>query len=286
MKGLNIIFLSAGLLVIILGTIILRNNNFAPDGADAASNIIIEKNIAYGNLPKQKLDLCRPRSISGKVPGVILIHGGGGDKSDFLPACKELAQRGFVAITVNFRESPPPSWKAVLDDNKNALAWLKLRDDVDGEKIGALGGSLGGYVASMLGTTEFQNKVNCVVNNFGPTDFTDEAWGEGPLYDEFVEKFFGGVSYEENPQLYKQLSPITHASANDASPWFFTRSTNDHLVPLSQMTKMIDALSSLGLDTEFYEYEGTGSGHANNLPPLAALQLFNKRINFLEACLQ
>ena len=54
MKGLSIIFLSAGLLVIIFGTIILRNNNFAPDGAGAASNIIVEKDIAYGNLPKQK----------------------------------------------------------------------------------------------------------------------------------------------------------------------------------------------------------------------------------------
>ena len=285
MKGLSIIFLSAGLLVIIFGTIILRNNNFAPDGAGAASNIIVEKDIAYGNLPKQKLDLCRPKSVSGKVPGVILVHGGGGDKSDFLNACKELAKNGFITITVNFRETPSPSWKVVLDDNKNALAWLKLRDDVDGEKIGAMGGSAGGYVASMMGTIEFDNKVNCVVNNFGPTDFTDKAWEEGPLYDEFVEKFFGGVTYEENPELYKQLSPITHASANDANPWLFTRSTNDQLVPRSQMTKMIDALENVGISTEFYEYEGTGGGHANNLPPFNALQLFNKRINFLVACL-
>ncbi|OGM12572.1 hypothetical protein A2V80_00925 [Candidatus Woesebacteria bacterium RBG_16_39_8b] len=285
MKGLSIIFLSAGLLVIILGTIILRNNNFAPNGADAASNIIVEKDIAYGSLPKQKLDLCKPKSVSGKVPGVILVHGGGGDKSDFLNACKELAKNGLIAITVNFRETPPPSWKVILEDNRRALAWLKARNDVDSEKIGAMGGSAGAYVASMMGTTEFENKVNCVENNFGPTDFSDEAWGEGPLYDEFVDKFFGGVTYEENPELYKQLSPITHASANDANPWFFTRSTNDQLVPRSQMTKMIDALENVGISTEFYEYEGTGGGHANNLPPLAALQLFNKRINFLVDCL-
>lgn len=283
----NIIFLSAGLLVIILGTIILKNNNFAPDRADAASNIIVEKDIAYGNLPKQKLDLCKPSTIHGKVPGVILIHGGGGDKSDFLNACKELAKNGLIAVTVNFRESPPPSWKVILEDNKNALAWLKSQDNVNTDRIGAMGGSLGGYVSSMMGAAEFENKVNCVVNNFGPTDFTDEAFNQSsnPFYDEFVEKFFGGVTYEEDPELYRQLSPITHVSDNDANPWFFTRSTNDQLVPRSQMTRMIDAINALGISTEFYEYEGTGGGHANNLPPLKALQLFNKRINFLVDCL-
>src|SRR3989344_8352732 len=160
MKGFgNIILLSAGLLLIILGTIILKKNSFAPDGADAASNIIVEKDIAYGNRPKQKLDLCKPINISGKVPGVILIHGGGGDKSDFLNACKYLAKNGFIAITVNFRESPPPSWKVILEDNRNALVWLKARSNVDSEKIGAMGGSAGGYVASIMGTSEFDNKV-------------------------------------------------------------------------------------------------------------------------------
>ena len=92
----------------------------------------------------------------------------------------------------------------------------------------------------MMGTIEFDNKVNCVVNNFGPTDFTDEELEGSPLKDEFVENFFGGVTSDENPGLYKNLSPITHSSLEDASSWLFTRSINDKLVPKSQMTRMIN----------------------------------------------
>lgn len=286
MKGFRLILIASSLFIILFAVNILQNKSLSPKKSNAqATEIIVEKDKPYGQHEKQKLDLCKPINLSKKVPGVILIHGGGGDKSQHLAECKALARNGLVAIAVNFREEPAPAYKVILPDNKMALAWLKARDDVDPTRIGAMGGSLGGYVASMAGASEFKDKVNCVVNNFGPTDFTDENWEGGPLADEFVEKFFGGVTYEENPQLYESLSPITHVSSNDAAPWLFTRSTNDQLVPRSQMTRMIDALKNVGIKTEFYEYNGTGGGHANKLPPLKALQLFRKRINFLVNCL-
>lgn len=249
------------------------------------SKVIVEQNISYGSHEMQKLDLCKPKDFQGNVPGVMLIHGGGGDKKSFLNSCKKLAENGFVAITVNFQETPAPSYKVVLSDNRKALAWLKSSNKVDGEKIGVMGGSLGGYVASMAGTGEFKDKVDCVVNNFGPTDFTDENWEYSPWKDEFIEKFFGGVTYEDDPELYKNLSPITHVSENDALSWLFTRSTNDPLIPRSQMTRMIDALNSNGKETEFYEYDGKGGGHSNKLPLWKARKLFNKRVNFLTNCL-
>lgn len=255
--------------------------------SSAFSGVVIQKDIPYGDLEKQKLDLCEPKGLTGKVPGVILIHGGQGDKSSFMRACRKLAKKGLVAISVNFREEPPPSYKVVLADNQKALAWLKARPEVDNQKIGAMGGSLGGYVSSMLGTVEGSDKVQCVNNNFGPTDFTDPSeWEGSSLAEEFVEKFFGGVTYDEDPQLYRDLSPITHVSSNDAGKWLFTRSTNDSLVPRTQMTKMIDKLKTLGIQTEFIEYDGTGGGHANKLPALEALKLLNQKVNFLVSCLK
>lgn len=246
--------------------------------------IMVKKNISYGTEEKQKLDLCLPKNIKGGVPGVILIHGGGGDKKSFLPSCKQLAKKGLVAVTINFREEPPPSHSKILEDISLALAWLKSRDEVDREKIGAMGGSLGGYVAAFTGTFEFKDKANCVVNNFGPTDFTDPALEDSPLKDTFVEKFFGGVTYEEDPRLYQELSPITHVSSNDAQ-FFFTRSTNDQLVPISQMTLMIERLKSVGIEAQLFEYDGKGGGHANKLSLSQAEQLFEKRVNFLVNCL-
>lgn len=286
MKSFRIILIASSLLIILFAVNLLQNKSFSPLKSNAAtSNIIVKKDISYGTHPKQKLDLCKPANLQGQAPGVILIHGGGGDKSQHLSECKALAKNGLVAVAVNFREEPAPSWKVILNDNSLALSWFKERNYVDSERIGAMGGSLGGYASSMSGTYESSDKANCVVNNFGPTDFTDENFEGTPLVDEFVEKFFGGVTYEENPQLYERLSPITHVSADDAKSWLFTRSTNDTLIPRSQMTRMIDALKGVGIKTEFFEYNGTGGGHANKLPPLKTLQLFRKRINFLTNCL-
>lgn len=275
------------LLAIVTGTLLSKNKSVAPTKLSAfISGVTIEYDIAYGAHPKQKLDLCKPKTIAGKVPAVMLIHGGEGDKNGFTSICKKLAKGGFVAAAVNFREDPPPSYEVILADNHAALSWLKAKDYVDPNKIGSWGGSLGGYVSSMAGTFESSDKVQCVNNNYGPTDFTDPSeWQGSSQADEFTEKFFGGVTYDENPQLYRDLSPITHVSSNDAGKWLFTRSTNDQLVPRTQMTKMIEALKAVGLQTEFYEYKGTGNGHANKLGLLQARKLLQKRLNFMTECL-
>lgn len=246
--------------------------------------ILVNKNLSYGTDKKQKLDLCLPKDLKEEAPGVILIHGGGGDKKSFLMMCKSLAKEGLVAATINFREEPPPSYPKILEDVSLALIWLKARDEVNPKKIGAVGGSLGGYIASLTGTSEFKDKVVCVENNFGPTDFTDPNLEKSQLRDTFVENFFGGVTYEENPDLYIRLSPITHVSKDDAK-FFFTRSKNDKLVPRTQMTLMIDKLNSVGIEAEFYEYEGEGTGHANKLSLKSSALLFSKRVSFVKECL-
>lgn len=285
MKFFHIFIASATALFAILSSFLVQGKNSLL-GSPNAGDIVFQEDIAYGSHSKQKLDLCKPASLNGKIPGVILIHGGGGDKSQHTAQCKSLARNGFVAISVNYREDPPPTWKVVIADNRTALDWLRSHENVDPARIGAVGGSQGGYVASLMGAVDDIDKAECVNNNFGPTDLTDPSeWEDSELYDEAVEKFFGGVTYEENPALYRQLSPITHVTSGNAENWLFTRSTNDNLVPRTQMTKMIDTLNSVGIQTEFYEYEGSGGGHANKLGPLKARKLYNKKINFMTNCL-
>ncbi len=285
-KKYFLLILTSTFIVLFACVLMQKVRSFAPQKPKAATiEIIVEKDIAYGKIDQQKLDLCRPKIITHRLPAIVLIHGGGGDKSGFGKICQDLAKNGFVAAAVNFRESPTPSYKVILLDNKLALSWLVTRDDVDPNKLAAWGGSLGGYISAMEGTFEDVNKVKCVCENAGPTDFTDPNLEGSPLHDDFVKNFFGGITYEQNPTLYENLSPITHISSNDAQTWLFTRSTNDNLVPRTQMTRMITALQAIGISTDFYEYNGTGPGHANNLPPREAQKLYNYRLNFMINCL-
>src|SRR3989338_4733699 len=256
-------------------------------GLDATSgSIVIRRDIPYGSEDKQVLDLCRPKTMSGKVSGVILIHGGGGDKSDFMRSCKLLAAGGYVAATINYREEPAPAYPMLLDDARLALSWLRARPEVDSTRMGAMGGSAGGYLSSHLGTRQDTERVQCVVNNFGPTDWSDPAVGGSPdMYERFTTKLFGNVTAEDDPGLYADASPITHVTSDDAD-FVFTRSVNDHLVPRSQAERMIAALRAAGKTVpDLYEFNATGSAHALQMSTEEMLKLWRFQKGFLDSCL-
>jgi dipeptidyl aminopeptidase/acylaminoacyl peptidase len=72
---------------------------------------------------------------------------------------------------------------------------------------------------------------------------------------------------EENPDLYEERSPVTHAENLDA-PLFIVHGVNDHRVPVSQARIMRDRLEELGYeegeDGDF-EYEELGEeGHGSS----------------------
>lgn len=105
---------------------------------------------------------------TGKVPGVILFHGGswkGGSLDQFRYACKYLASRGLVAATANYRmltnaeEKVLPAGetnkRACITDAKSAIRWMKQHAEelgIDPKRLITGGGSAGGHV-SVLATT-------------------------------------------------------------------------------------------------------------------------------------
>ena len=73
-------------------------------------DVIVERGIDYTSIPHGKLamDIVRPK-VSGKYPGVVLIHGGGfsgGKRDSYLPMAVRLAQNGYVAAAVSYRLTP------------------------------------------------------------------------------------------------------------------------------------------------------------------------------------
>lgn len=105
---------------------------------------------------------------TGKVPGVILFHGGswkGGTLDQFRYACKYLASRGLVAATANYRMLTNDEVKGLpagetnkrvcITDAKSAIRWMKQHADelgIDSKRLISGGGSAGGHV-SVLATT-------------------------------------------------------------------------------------------------------------------------------------
>ncbi|HEV2469975.1 MAG TPA: prolyl oligopeptidase family serine peptidase [Candidatus Sulfotelmatobacter sp.] len=113
-----------------------------------------------------------PRNVSGKVPGLVFMHGGpvrqmmlGFHYMDYYHNAyaenEYLASRGYAVLSVNyrlgvmygraFREAPNTIWRGAAEykDVVAAGRYLQALPEVDGEKIGLWGGSYGGFLTAM-----------------------------------------------------------------------------------------------------------------------------------------
>lgn len=111
--------------------------------------------IRYGEDTKWNLlDVYRPGNISGKLPVIISVHGGGwvyGDKDLYQFYGMTLAERGFVVINFSYRLAPEAKFPASLEDMNNVISWMYEKQEEYGlnmNQVFMLGDSAG---AHMLG---------------------------------------------------------------------------------------------------------------------------------------
>ena len=220
--------------------------------------------IAYaGPSPAQKLDIYLPEEGEGPFPVIMSIHGGafmGCDKADMqvLPMLEGL-ERGYAVVAVNYRLSWQATWPALVHDVKAAVRWIRAhapRYHFAPDRIAAWGGSAGGYLSAMLGTSagvsqledlglgnpEQPSHVQAVVAWFGPTDFLkmDEYLAEHGLPPEpgmehsganSPESLLLGQQITKVPDLVKAANPETYITPA-APPFFLQHGTLDPVVPV------------------------------------------------------
>ena len=196
------------------------------------SSILEKRDMVYFSIGKRELhlDVFYPKNSKNKVPGVLLIHGGGwasGSKSHLVPLAQKLAEAGFVAACAEYRLSPEAKYPAGVKDLKTALVWLKINAKefgLDTSKIAVLGTSAGATVASLIGTTAGNplfspngnlnagDKVQAIINIDGVLDFTDPAESgkdENPDKPSAGARWFG-TTFAQKPELWIQASPVTY----------------------------------------------------------------------------
>jgi dienelactone hydrolase len=99
---------------------------------------------------------------ASNVPAIIDLTGSGGGKSETRAAL--LASHGYASLALAYfgSESLPKTLTNIpLEYFKNAIEFLQHQDEVDPEKIGVIGGSRGGELALLLGST--YPEIKCVI---------------------------------------------------------------------------------------------------------------------------
>src|SRR5512136_1476982 len=134
---------------------------FTPPPADTSHIKRKFLDVSYAPLsPTQKLDIYLPDEDEGPFPVIMAFHGGafmGCDKADMqvMPMLEGL-KRGYAVVAINYRLSGEAKFPALVHDAKAAIRWIRANAahyHLDPKRIAAWGGSAGGYLASMLGTS-------------------------------------------------------------------------------------------------------------------------------------
>jgi acetyl esterase/lipase len=241
-------------------------------------DVMFERGIEYSNPDGQylQLNLARPKNAAGALPAVLCIHGGGfraGHRDGNNALCLKLAQRGFVAATASYRLAPKYQFPAAVHDVKAAVRWLRANAEkyqINPARIGVTGDSAGGHLAQFLGVTagvkEFEGEggnadqsssVTCVVNRYGPSDFT-KSYGKSVDAAEVLPLFLGG-NLETARARHIQSSPLNWVTPH-AAPTLILHGTEDKYVAYEQGVWMRDRLQACGVEVELVTFEGAGHG--------------------------
>ncbi len=242
------------------------------------AEIIFEKNIEYSNPDGQhlQLNMARPKNAKGPLPCVVCIHGGGfraGKRDGYDGLIQNLARNGFAAVTVSYRLAPKYQFPAAVHDTKAAVRWVRAnaaKYGIDPDRIGVTGGSAGGHLAQFLGVTpgvaEFEgdggnsnvsSQVKCVVNVYGPSDFT-KSYGKSVDAAEVLPLFLGGNLQTALP-AHIRSSPLNWVTPN-AAPTLCIHGTEDKYVAHEQAVWMIDRLKASGVEAQLLTLQGAGHG--------------------------
>jgi len=123
--------------------------------------------------------LVKPPHSRVKSPAIIVCHGVGANKSDFTELAASLAKRGYFVLLFDFRahgESGGSRTSLGYHEQKDvlaALSILKSREEIDLQRIGIYGFSMGGSTAIL--TAAQSGAFSAIVADSAFTSLKDQA---------------------------------------------------------------------------------------------------------------
>lgn len=232
---------------------------------------------------KMHVDLFIPKSGPNFKPAIVVVHGGGwlkGDKTKFHALAQELATRGYVTAAVEYRLGGEAKFPAAIQDCNTAVRWLRANCKtygIDGDRIGAVGGSAGGHLVGLMatspnveqfqgsgGNTDYSSRLQAAVVMAGPLELAAGPVAEKSRNepDKSNANQWFGKTVDQAPELYKRASPSRHVSKNTPPILFMT---GEHDQPHRNLETR-NRLRSLGIATGIRVYKYGRHGCWNQHP--------------------
>ncbi len=249
------------------------------------AGVKVDRNIEYAKVGDHalKLDIYHPEAEGDALPLVVWVHGGGwsGGTKDNCPAIP-LSGKGYVVASVEYRLTGVAPFPAQIEDCRAALRWLRGNATayrIDPKRVGVWGGSAGGHLVALLGTSadatgwdkvgnhsDQSARVNAVCDFYGPTDFLVETMpARSKSADSAVGKLLGGP-VDERKEVARQASPLTYITPDDP-PFLIVHGDQDKLVSIEQSERLEAALKKAGVEVTFLTVKNGGHGFGPGSDP-------------------
>lgn len=255
--------------------------------AASGADVEIQKDLVYathqapdGTTVELEYDIAVPPEGTGPFPLIVCVHAGGwqlGDKKSYRKDLNELAPKGYVAATINYRKPPTFKWPAQAQDVRQAVRFFRenaAKYNIDPKRVGLVGDDAGGHLslmAAMMAANEEKgvpieksSKVLAVVNFFGPPDLRDAKvtsnWVATQVFVGFGKNFEGvmadflGTS-DKNAPVFLEASPFTHVS-KESPPILSVIGTEDPLLGVGCFKQFHQLLREQGVAEELLIVEG------------------------------
>jgi dipeptidyl aminopeptidase/acylaminoacyl peptidase len=211
-------------------------------------------------------------TADAKAPALVWVHGGPGGQTTRAHSAtiQYLANHGYVVLGINNRGSSgygktffaaddgkhgrEPLW-----DTIEAKKYLQSLDYVDGDKIGIIGGSYGGYMT--LAALAFQpGEFKVGVNIFGVSNWLRTLESIPPYWESFREALYQEVGNPETQRDFLiETSPLFHADKIDV-PLMVLQGANDPRVIQAESDEIVAAVKKNDVPVEYVLFADEGHG--------------------------
>lgn len=260
----------------------------APKAPELPPGIKMEKDIAYieGGDEAQKLDIYVPETpVDKPLPLIVHIHGGGWRAGNKFPCpVSAMVLKGYAVASIEYRFSQKAIFPAQIQDCQAAIRWLRAHAkqyNFDSEHVGVIGGSAGGHLSALVGTSggkkafppigghlDQSDRVQAVIDIYGPADFSTVV--QQAAEDKNVKNIFDfntpsdpyssliGTKLDDKAKA-DAVSPV-HYVSKDSPPFLILHGTHDTLVPYAQSVQLEAALKAQSVPVWLQTLPGSGHG--------------------------
>ncbi|RIV68351.1 S9 family peptidase [Flagellimonas aequoris] len=235
-------------------------------------------------------------SEENPVPALVWVHGGPGGQSrqNFSAFIQYLVNHGYAVLAVNNRGSSGYGKTFYQMDDLNhgdkdlkdcveGKNWLAQQSGIDGEKIGIIGGSYGGYM-TMAALTYAPEEFDVGVNLFGVTNWIRTLKSIPPWWESFKDALYKelGDPYSADSVRLKQISPLFHTD-KVTKPLIVLQGSQDPRVLQAESDEIVAGVRKNGVPVEYVLFEDEGHGFVKKENQITA---YSKILEFLDVYLK